>query len=226
MDTTPPILLIDKPTGMTSFDCIRVLRRALNVRKMGHAGTLDPLASGLMIIGIGSGTKELTEYIKLPKEYVAEVLLGERRSTGDMEGVILEERDVPTQKKEDVLNAVESMKGTLRLPVSAYSAVKRGGVPLYKRARMSAARGEVLKEEELPVRDMVVTNAALEGIKEEGTRTILTIRFSVGSGTYIRSLGEELGRRLGYPATLRSLRRTKVGEFSVDEARKLTSYEN
>ncbi|TXI96592.1 MAG: tRNA pseudouridine(55) synthase TruB, partial [Burkholderiaceae bacterium] len=86
MQTVPEILLIDKPKGITSFDVIRQLRRQLGIKKMGHAGTLDPLASGLMIIGVGSGTKQLTSLIKQEKEYLAEILLGESRSTGDLEG--------------------------------------------------------------------------------------------------------------------------------------------
>lgn len=215
------IILVDKPKGITSFDVIRRLRKELNIKKMGHAGTLDPLATGLMIIGVGGGTKKLTEYIKLPKEYVAEVLIGEKRSTGDMEGEILEEANVSFLERTHVEAILKDMVGTLRLQVSAYSAIKKGGVPLYTRARKSAAKGETIPADELPLRDMVVTEAKLLNIDCLDRRVVLTIRFAVGSGTYIRSLGEELGRRLGYPATLRNLRRTQIGDFRIEDARTL-----
>lgn len=220
------ILLVDKPSGMTSFDVIRTLRKKLGVRKMGHAGTLDPLATGLMIIGVGDGTKKLSEYIKLDKEYIAEVLIGERRSTGDMEGTIVESVKVESIKKREVKTALESMVGTLTLPVSAYSAIKKDGVPMYKRARAAAKEGSAV--EELPIRDMVVYEAELLSIENTpidwSNRVVVTVRFKVGSGTYIRSLAEELGRQLGYPATLKSLRRTKVGEFAVNDAKTLEEF--
>jgi len=215
------ILLIDKPRGITSFDVIRILRKQMNIRKMGHAGTLDPLATGLMIIGVGSGTKKLSEYIKLDKEYVAEIRIGESRSTGDMEGVILEEKEVACLDEQEVKKVLTSMLGTLTLPVSAYSAIKKDGVPMYKRARKAEKSGEVVTD--IPVRDMRVNEAELLGIECGEARCVVTVRFAVGSGTYIRSLGEELGKRLGYPATLQNLRRTKVGEFLIEDAQTVNS---
>lgn len=225
--TYPHILLIDKPVGISSFDVIRRLRPKLNIRKMGHAGTLDPLASGLMIIGVGEGTKQLTELTKLDKEYVTEILVGERTESGDKDGRVLEEREVTeveateTFSKEKVSVALTSMVGTLTLPVSAFSAIKQDGVPFYKKARVAARQGEVIQDSELPVREMRVYEAELLDIKyDTETKTvIIKARFHVGSGTYVRSLGEELGKRLGnYPARLESLRRTKVGEFRVEDA--------
>jgi tRNA pseudouridine55 synthase len=213
------ILLVDKPKGITSFDVIRRLRKELNIRKMGHGGTLDPLASGLMIIGIESGTKKLADYLKLDKEYVAEIRVGEKRSTGDLEGIILEEKDVACLDETTVREVLDGMLGTLSLPVSAYSAIKKDGVPMYKRARKAEAKGELV--EDVPERAMEVKEADLEKIECEENRCVLTVRFFVGSGTYIRSLAEELGKRLGYPATLQNLRRTKIGECNVTEARKL-----
>jgi tRNA pseudouridine55 synthase len=113
----PAILLIDKPTGMTSFDVIRELRKRTGVKKFGHAGTLDPAASGLMIIGVGPGTKQLTDYIKLDKEYLAEVLIGESRTTGDREGEVLEQVDVVDVTEAAIKTAVDQLVGTIRLPV-------------------------------------------------------------------------------------------------------------
>jgi tRNA pseudouridine55 synthase len=219
MNEIPEILLIDKPHGITSFDVIRRLRRQFGIRKMGHAGTLDPFATGLMIIGVGKGTKKLTEFIKLSKEYVAEIRLGERRTTGDLEGVVLEQCDVESVVKEDVLEHLHAMCGSLTLPVSAYSAIKIDGVPMYKRARKAEEKGGVITD--VPWRVMEVYEALLLGVACADGRCVLTVRFYVGSGTYIRSLAEELGRRLGYPATLQNLRRTKIGNFKIEDAEQL-----
>ena len=215
----PTLLLVDKPIGITSMDVIRRLRKQLSIKKIGHAGTLDPLATGLMLVGVGAGTKKLTELIKLDKEYVAEVLIGEQRSTGDMEGEIIAERSVIDLEKSEVEQALKGMVATLTLEVSAYSAIKKDGVPMYVRARKAEAEGT--KVEELPVREMKVYSAELIQFSCAEGRAVATVRFHVGSGTYIRSLGEELGRRIGYPATLKSLRRTKVGVFDIKDAKKL-----
>ncbi len=219
MNPPEDILLIDKPKGITSFDVIRRLRKELNIRKMGHGGTLDPLATGLMIIGIEKGTKKLSEYLKLNKEYIAEVRIGEKRSTGDMEGEILEEKDVQSLDEIIVKKVLTTMLGTLALPVSAYSAIKKDGVPFYKRARKAEKTGEVI--DDLPIRTMQVFENELQKIECGDNRCVLTVRFFVSSGTYIRSLAEELGKRLGYPATLQNLRRTKIGEFDITDAREL-----
>ena len=232
------IILVDKPSGITSFDVIRRLRKKLNIKKMGHAGTLDPLASGLMIIGIGAGTKKLAEYLKLDKEYVAEILIGRRTTTGDREGEVMEEKTIEAEEAaeifpaEKISAALSGMTGTLKLPVSAYSAIKKDGVPFYKKARAAEKQGRNIPESELPVREMKVYEAELLDITlQPGDHSdldiigdikecfpIIQVRFKVGSGTYIRSLAEELGRRLGYPASLASLRRTKIGDFKIEEA--------
>jgi tRNA pseudouridine55 synthase len=239
------ILLIDKPAGITSFDVIRRMRKALSECahanagedkrariKIGHAGTLDPMATGLMIIGVGEGTKKLKEYLKLPKVYEAEVFLGLHTDTGDREG-----REFPISNsqfpnnlqisklsKEKIKETLEGMVGKLILPVPRYSAIKVGGKRLYAKAR----RGESF---EPPKKEMEVIRLTPKGImnKELGMRGEegITVKFEVevASGTYIRSLAEELGRRLGVPATLWNLRRTRIGPptggFKVEDAEKL-----
>ena len=219
MSEVPELLLIDKPKGITSMDVIRILRRQLQIKKIGHAGTLDPLARGLMLVGVGAGTKKLTELIKLDKEYVAEIRIGERRTTGDLEGEIMEEKEVVELAQDEVEKALETLLGMQTLPVSAYSAIKVDGVPMYKRARKAEKTGEIVSE--VPVRDMRVDDVELQKFEVGDGRAVATVRFVVGSGTYIRSLAEELGCRLGYPATLQNLRRTKVGEFDIKDARPL-----
>lgn len=227
MQSLPPLLLIDKPKGMSSFSVIRVLRLHTGVRKMGHAGTLDPLATGLMLIGVEQGTKLLTDLVGLDKEYVAEVLIGEQRSTGDMEGEILAQKDYENNlTKEELQTTLRGMVGVLPLPVSAYSAIKKDGVPMYKRARAAEKKGELVHD--VPIRDMKVLAAELLRTEvidtENGPRLLAEVRFMVGSGTYIRSLAEELGRRLGYPATLANLRRTKVGTYQIEDAQTLEEF--
>lgn len=221
------ILLVDKPKGVTSFDVIRLLRKKLNIKKMGHAGTLDPAASGLMIIGIGKGTKKLAEYIKLDKEYMAEILVGTETDSDDLDGEIIKEINISsteaaeTFSNEKVSAALTTMTGNLNLPVSAYSAIKKDGVPFYKKAYLAKKQGKSIDEKELPIREMKVYKSRLEDIKYENKdkKVVLTVVFTVGSGTYIRSLAKELGRRLGeYPATIKNLKRTKIGEFKIADA--------
>ncbi|HEC32705.1 MAG TPA: tRNA pseudouridine(55) synthase TruB [Candidatus Kaiserbacteria bacterium] len=205
------ILLIDKPKGITSFDVIRQLRRKLGKKKMGHAGTLDPLASGLMIIGIEGGTKKLNEYIKLSKSYIAEILVGEKRSTGDMEGEIIESAKVDSLSNEEVEGVLKGMVGELMLEVPAFSAIKVGGKRLYKEAR----KGNKMV---LPIRSMKVEKAKLIDIRESDDSMIVEVQFDVESGVYIRSLAEEFGRRVGYPATIKELRRIRIGDFRIEDA--------
>ena len=219
MSEVPELLLIDKPIGITSMDVIRKLRRVMQIKKIGHAGTLDPLATGLMLVGTLSGTKKLTELIKLDKEYIAEIRIGESRTTGDMEGEVIHEKEVVGLTEAEVLKTLQTMVGELTLPVSAYSAIKVDGVPMYKRARKAEKMGTVVLD--VPIRDMRVDEVELLDFSLSSSRAVAVVRFVVGSGTYVRSLGEELGQRLGYPATLQNLRRTKVGFYSIENAIKL-----
>jgi tRNA pseudouridine55 synthase len=207
------IILVDKPTGMTSFDVIRVLRKKLGVWKMGHAGTLDPLATGLLLIGVGDATKRLADLIGLPKSYEAEILLGTRTDSGDVDGAVLEKKDIPDISIEQMKKVVESMVGELDLAVPIYSAIKRGGRPLYDYARSGDAV-------EIPVKKMKVTEATLLSYRA----LIVTIRVHVASGTYVRSLAEELARRIGTIGTIQSLRRLSVGEYKVENAKKLEDF--
>ncbi|MEX2013179.1 MAG: tRNA pseudouridine(55) synthase TruB [Candidatus Levyibacteriota bacterium] len=208
------ILLIDKPKGITSFDVIRILRKKLNIRKMGHAGTLDPLASGLMIIGINRGTKRLNEYLKLPKVYEVHVLLGKKTTTGDLEGDILESKKVSEVDLKEVKKIIKEIKGKLTLPVPLYSAIKIKGTPLYKHAR----KGHTIQP---PKKEMEIINIKLKNHFKKDDFYILDLEIKVASGTYIRSIAEEIGKRLNLPATVAQLRRTQIGRFKIEEAEKL-----
>ncbi len=207
--------MADKPKGISSFGVIRILRKKYGVKKMGHAGTLDPLATGLMIIGVGSGTKKLKDLIGLPKVYETEILLGKRTSTADMEGEILEEKPVDEIDKEKLKIVLAEMVGKIELPVPAYSAIKIKGERLYKMARA----GKEMPE--LPVKTMEIFWIKNRGIKKYGDFMVLDLGMEVKSGTYIRSIAEEIGRRLGLPASIKELRRVKIGKFKIEDAEKI-----
>jgi tRNA pseudouridine55 synthase len=208
------IILIDKPKGISSFDVIRRLRKKLGIRKMGHAGTLDPLATGLMIIGIGPGTKKLKSFVGLPKTYHSQVILGLQTSTGDLEGQILRQQRVEFIDLEHISLILDDLAGTLSLPVPKYSAVKVEGQPLYKRAR----RGEMITP---PIKMMKVLSISLQKHYPYQSFYILELDMRVSSGTYVRSIAEEIGRKLDLPATSGDIRRIRIGDFRVEDAEQL-----
>lgn len=181
---------------------------------MGHAGTLDPLASGLLIVGVDAGTKKMPEFLKLPKTYIADILIGERRNTGDMDGEVIEKK-IPISLSESVIKtAAEKIVGSHELPVPLYSAIKVSGSPLYSYARKG-------KKVTVPVKKMVITSAEILTIERHDGYCLARMKLNVESGTYIRSIAEEFGRLLGYPATLQDLRRTQIGPFTIEEAQKI-----
>ncbi|MEX0748350.1 MAG: tRNA pseudouridine(55) synthase TruB [Rhodothermales bacterium] len=201
------VLLIDKPKGWTSFDVIRKLRRVLGVRKMGHAGTLDPMATGLLIVLVGRATKLMDRFMQLPKVYEGTLRLGEVTPTYDAESGVTERRDASAISDEDLETASERFLGEIHQQPPAYSAVKVGGERLYKKAR----RGE---EVERPLRRVRVDE--FEILARDGTDVSFRVRCS--KGTYIRSLAHDLGEALGVGAHLIALRRTAIGSYSVDHA--------
>lgn len=205
----PDVLLVHKPVGMSSFDVIRRLRPVLGTRKIGHAGTLDPLASGLMILGINKGTKKLTQYLKLPKTYIAKICIGVSTTTGDAEGDIVDEKYVEKNdsKYDDLEDAVISMKGSYTLQVPLYSAIKVQGKALYQYAR------EGKTPPYIPEKEMTITAIQLLDSYRRGQYQIVTVRVEVSSGTYVRTLGEEFGRRIGYPASLIGLQRISIDRY-------------
>jgi len=210
------IVLVDKPKGITSFDVIRQLRKKLGIRKMGHAGTLDPLASGLMIIGLEKGTKKLNKYIKLDKVYKAEILLGRKTTTSDMEGDILEEKKISCGELDDeyVKSVLADIVGDIDLEVPIYSAVKVDGKRLYKYAR----EGIDVKP---PTKTMHIYSINFNEVKSIENGCVIDIDIKVASGTYIRSIAEEIGKRLDAPSTLHELRRIKIGDFDIDDSKTL-----
>jgi tRNA pseudouridine55 synthase len=223
MNLEGELLLIDKPFGVTSYDVIRFLKREYREKgfkkiKIGHAGTLDPRATGLLLVGVGKMTKQLTGLIGKSKVYEAEILLGKQTTTDDLEGEVIAEADVSGLDDKGIEEKLKTLIGEQQIAVPVYSAIKKDGKALYKYARKD-------QEVEVPIKTMTVHSAELKNIRREGSEVYLEVTFDVGSGTYIRSLARELGERLGVPATLSSLRRTSIGEEKVDGARVISANE-
>ena len=211
---TDGILLIDKPAGMTSFGVVARVRRVLSKAagkkvKVGHTGTLDPFATGLMILVYGKATKDAMTYTKLDKVYEATFVLGQISSTGDPEGEITNvSTDVPTP--EALAAALEQFRGEIQQRPPIFSAIKIDGQRAYKLARDG-------KEVEIPLR--TVTVHSLELI--DYTYPEVKIRTHVSSGTYIRSLASDIGEVLGTGAYCTQLRRTVIRDWNVEDAETL-----
>lgn len=203
------VLLVHKPKGITSFDLVREMRKILGIRKIGHAGTLDPLAHGLMILGIASGTKKMQRYLKLPKTYITDIIIGESRTSADLEGELVEKKKIFSNdlSPKDIEDELVSLKGKHRMLVPRYSAIKVEGKPLYWYAR-EGKEPPYIPEKEMEILDIQFLDYYLRG--DTG---ILSLRISVSSGTYIRSLAELIGHRLGYPACLKELYRLAIADF-------------
>lgn len=196
--TPSGIVLVDKPAGPTSFDIVAALRRKTGART-GHAGTLDPFATGLLLLLSGAATRLQPRFVGLPKRYVTDIDLTSRTATGDPEGEVVEVQEPPTE--DELAAALEGLRGPVELPVPAASAVKIDGERAYKLHRAGVAV-------EMPMRRMDVHELALLAY-EAGVGRLDLI---VSSGTYVRAIAEALGGHC------RSLRRTEIGPFSVDEA--------
>lgn len=211
---SPGILLVDKPAGMTSHDVVARTRRAFGTRKVGHAGTLDPMATGLLVIGIEGATRLLTYIVGADKTYEATIRLGQTTGTDDAEGEIVtiaapEAWDAVTD--DAVSTGIAALTGEISQVPSAVSAIKVDGRRAYDRVR---AGEEVV----LAARDVVVSRFDLLETRRAEGRIDLDVIVDCSSGTYIRSLARDLGEALGVGGHLTALRRTRVGPFEVSAA--------
>jgi tRNA pseudouridine55 synthase len=200
------LLLIDKPAGPTSHDVIQKLRRLSGIRRIGHAGTLDPLATGLLLVCLGRATRLLEYLLDQPKRYEAAVRLGQSTDTFDAQGTVVAEKPVDITEV-DIEKALDSFRGPIVQHAPAYSAVKRNGVPLYKLARQGV-------EVERPSRKVTIYNLEICSWQ----KPLLHLDVTCSSGTYIRSLADDLGQTLACGGHISALRRTEVGSFSIKEA--------
>ncbi len=203
------ILLINKPSGVTSRDVVNTVSKKLQTRKVGHTGTLDPLATGVLVICVGKATKLVKYLTDTYKEYEAEVILGIKTDTADITGEVLKEESV-IKSKEEIENALKEMQGTYLQTVPIYSAVKVEGKKLYEYARENI-------QVELPKRNVEIKNIDLLDYRVEDEKTVFRFKTTVSKGTYIRSLVEDIALKLNTVGTMSKLTRTKQGRFTLSE---------
>lgn len=202
------VFLVDKPVGPTSFAMVRQVRRALGIKKVGHAGTLDPFASGLLILCAGRpATRMISRFMAGDKEYEATLQLGQETDTQDCEGRVLEERPVPELSMETVASCLAGFVGEQLQEPPSFSALKYKGKPLYYYARKG------IEVKKAPRRIEILS---LECLGFDTNK--LTVRVVCSKGTYIRTLAADIGKALGCGAHLVALRRTRSGPFSVADA--------
>jgi tRNA pseudouridine55 synthase len=200
------LLNVDKPSGITSHDVVQRVRRAAGLRRVGHAGTLDPLATGVLLLLLGRAARLVEYLVGQPKTYVTEVRLGQSTTTYDAEGAIVAERPLQVDAAA-IAQALEAFRGEIQQRAPIYSAIKKDGQPLYKLAR----RGE---DVEPPLR--TVTVYALDLL--DWSPPYARLRVVCSAGTYIRSLAHDVGETLGCGGHVAALRRTAVGAFGVETA--------
>lgn len=204
------IILIDKEKGVTSRDVVNKVIKKLNIKKVGHTGTLDPLATGVLVICVGRATKLVNYLTSKDKEYIASVRLGLLTDTLDVTGNIIKEQPVKLSD-EDIKIAINNMKKTYMQQVPIYSAVKVNGKKLYEYAREGIAI-------DLPKKEVTIHSIELmSNIKRLNGKIDFTIRCKVSKGTYIRSLINDLANSLGTVGIMTNLRRVKQGNFSIDD---------
>ncbi len=206
-DNLNGVLLIDKAPGMTSHDVVALVRRRLGIKKVGHCGTLDPLATGLLLIVIGKGTKIQDLLMSEDKEYAGTMELGVATDSQDADGEILETRPVPELTREQLDAAFAKYKGDFYQMPPMVSAIKKDGVPLYKLAR----QGKTVEREP---RFVHVVSYDIEAVRLPE----IDFRVSCSKGFYVRTYAFDIGNELGCGAHLKSLRRTKSGRFTLDPA--------
>ncbi len=211
---TGEIILIDKPIGWTSFKVVHVIRKITGAKKVGHAGTLDPLATGLLILCTGKKTKEITNFQDGEKTYTGTITLGKKTPSMDLETDVIEEKPFEGIKKADIEEVRNSFLGEILQIPPMYSALKVGGKTLYNLAR----KGKTVKREprKVNISKFLINKIDLPDIHFE-------IRCS--KGTYIRVIANDLGENLGTGGVLSSLRRTKIGEYEVNNALSVESFE-
>lgn len=208
------LIVVNKPSGYTSRDVVSIIGKELKQKKVGHTGTLDPMATGVLVVCLGKYTK-LTELLtSLDKEYIAEIKLGIETDTLDITGTVLEERNVRTTK-EDILRVFASFLGEYQMEVPKYSALKVNGKKLYEYAR----NGEEVK---LPIKKVYVYELELLSF----TGDIITFRAKVLKGTYIRSLIRDITHKLGIIGTMNNLVRIRQGNFKLEDAYSIEDIKN
>ena len=213
-DRVNGILIIDKPKNITSRDVVNEVVKKFNIKKVGHTGTLDPLATGVLVICIGKATKLVNELTSTDKEYIASVTLGTKTDTLDSMGSILFEEEV-SKTKEEIIDVLNSFKGSYEQEVPIYSAVKRNGKKLYEYAREGI-------DIELPKRTVEIKEIELiNDVEYKNNKTMFKFKCTVSKGTYIRSLISDIADRLDTIGIMTNLRRIRQGSFKIEDSIKI-----
>ncbi|MGK5698098.1 tRNA pseudouridine(55) synthase TruB [Streptomyces sp. URMC 128] len=218
--TTPDgLVIVDKPSGFTSHDVVAKMRGIARTRRVGHAGTLDPMATGVLVLGVEKATKLLGHLALTEKEYLGTIRLGQNTLTDDAEGEIISSTDASEVTRDAIDAGIAKLTGDIMQVPSKVSAIKINGVRSYKRAR----DGE---DFDIPARPVTVSSFGVydvrEAVAEDGTAVLdLVVSVVCSSGTYIRALARDLGADLGVGGHLTALRRTRVGPYKLDAARTL-----
>jgi tRNA pseudouridine55 synthase len=207
----PGLLIVDKPSGLTSHDVVARVRRVLDTRAVGHAGTLDPMATGVLVLGVGRATKLLGHLALRDKTYLATIRLGHATSTDDAEGEPLSGSDASAVPEADIRRGMAALTGQIDQIPSTVSAIKINGQRAYRMAR----RGE---SPTLPARPVTVSRFELHGVRRGDGVTDLDVLIECSTGTYVRALARDLGTGLGVGGHLTGLRRTRVGPFGIEDA--------
>lgn len=207
------VILINKDYKWTSFDVIKKIRNTIGIKKVGHAGTLDPLATGLLIVCTGKKTKEIQGFQNLPKEYTGQFCIGATRPSHDKETEINERFSIEDITSEKIFNIANTFKGKIKQKPPSFSAIRKGGKRLYEFAR----QGEKVKTEprEVEVIDFEITELLLP---------MISFKLKCSKGFYVRSLARDLGKALGCGAYLDSLERTAIGSYRVEDALTVQDY--
>jgi tRNA pseudouridine55 synthase len=208
------LVVVDKPSGMTSHDVVARVRRLAGTRRVGHAGTLDPMATGVLVLGINRATRLLGHLTLTEKGYDATIRLGATTVTDDAEGEVVATADASSVTDEEVAARVAALTGDLQQVPSAVSAVKIDGKRAYKRVR----EGEDVV---LPARPVTVRVFDVLATRRDGSLVDVDVHVECSSGTYVRALARDLGSALGVGGHLTALRRTRVGPYALDAARSL-----
>ncbi len=204
---TDAILPVWKPAGWTSFDVVKKIRSLTRIRKVGHAGTLDPFATGILLICLGKATKQVDALMNLPKEYEAVIELGKETDTLDPEGKVIARAPLPEKTLADLKRILQQFIGEVKQEIPAFSAKKFQGKRLYKLARKGQETPRLFKTVRIYRIDVL-----------DYSPPMLKIRIACGRGTYIRALARDIARQLGTVGYVRELIRTRVGEYSQDNA--------
>jgi tRNA pseudouridine55 synthase len=205
------LIVVDKPGGLTSHDVVARARRQLKTRKIGHGGTLDPIATGVLVLGVGKATRLLTYVVGTGKVYQGTIRLGQSTITDDAEGEVVQTRPVTGVTEQTIREALHGMTGEVDQVPSAVSAIKIKGVRSYHRVR----QGEAV---ELPARQVTIERIDVLAVRLLDDVVDVDIDVACSSGTYIRAIARDLGALLGVGGHLTALRRTRVGNFTLGEA--------